>query len=108
MFEDISILGEVVIQRACNSIRSFSKARFCSPDLHHSSNQPHPAPRTVRDPAHTKWVKPQQGVIKLNSDANLTVKDAWGIGVIARNDAGEVCNALVVKIIFLVDFKYFM
>lgn len=90
VFEDKTIPEDVVIQRACNNISSFRKARSGPPDHHHRYNQIHPALRSTRAPEHTKWVKPQQGVIKLNTDANLSVPDVWGIGFIARNDADEV------------------
>lgn len=34
--------------------------------------------------------KTEKDIIKMNSDANLSNLDLWGIGVIARNDAGLV------------------
>jgi len=46
-----------------------------------------------RNSTKDKWVRPEQDLIKLNSDANLSVPDLWGIGVIARNDEGLVMAA---------------
>jgi hypothetical protein len=46
-----------------------------------------------RSPEVVKWLRPEAGFIKLNSDACLTLVDFWGIGVIARDDCGMVVDS---------------
>ncbi|RHN54610.1 putative ribonuclease H-like domain, reverse transcriptase zinc-binding domain-containing protein [Medicago truncatula] len=90
VFEDKIIPEEVIIHRACNSVFSFRNARSGTIDPHHTGNRTILASRLARATAKVKWIKPHQGVIKINCDANLTSEDVWGIGVITRNDNGIV------------------
>ena len=97
VFENIEVPGEMVIHRACNNILSFHKAKSQDPKLliapnHRTKNQPlssHP----TRDLDRVKWIKPDPGIIKIKSDANLTLSNAWSIGVIAREESGSTLAA---------------
>lgn len=79
--------GEIVIQRADSSICNYRKAQLADPNSIDSS-LPSSTQHRVSVPKHVKWKKPEKDIIKLNSDANLSSTDLWGIGVVARNDEG--------------------
>lgn len=86
-FDNIDVPGEIVIQRADSSICNYRKAQLADPNSIDSS-LPSSTQHRVSVPKHVKWKKPEKDIIKLNSDANLSSTDLWGIGVVARNDEG--------------------
>ena len=46
-----------------------------------------------------QWLPPPVGVIKLNVDASYDhITKAAGLGIVARNDQGEVCLSAVAKV----------
>ncbi|XP_024640753.1 uncharacterized protein [Medicago truncatula] len=89
VFKNKDIHGEVVIQRAKNSILSYKNVQQA--DLDHLNNiDSTRSMHRAQVPTKVKWVRPEKDVIKVNSDVNLSYPDSWGIGVIARNDEGLV------------------
>jgi len=97
VFENIDVPGDVIIKRSCNNIISFNKAKASdplltiTPDLHATvRNSPS---KSTRDRDKARWIKPDLGIIKINSDVNLTSSDFWGIGVIARDESGTAIAA---------------
>jgi hypothetical protein len=97
VFENIDVPGEMVIKRACNIILSLKKAKspdhmlLITPDPLPKSNSASANPRRGRDNVH--WIRLDPGIIKVNSDANLTSTDFCGIGVIARESTGTAIAA---------------
>ncbi|KAJ1421789.1 Ribonuclease H superfamily [Sesbania bispinosa] len=56
-------------------------------------NRPLPSPHRLSQARDVKWFPPPPGVYKINVDAALAVGDASGIGIIARDDKGDVLAA---------------
>jgi hypothetical protein len=43
--------------------------------------------------ANKRWTRPNNGVIKVNCDANLTIEGSWGLGAIYRDSEGATLAA---------------
>jgi hypothetical protein len=57
----------------------------------HSSTHPH---RNIRQTNNRiRWARPNNGVIKMNCDANLTIDGSWGLGAIYRDSEGAALAA---------------
>jgi hypothetical protein len=84
-----------VITKATTSIQDYILATT-SNNQHQNNNRA----RTTNSQQHssatnrnTKWRKPEAGVIKINSDANLARTGVWGIGVTCRDAEGILVAA---------------
>jgi hypothetical protein len=84
-----------VITKANTSIHDFILATNSNYQQQNNnrtrSTNNHQQPRATN--RNTKWRKPEAGVIKINSDANLTRSGTWGIGVICRDNEGNLVAA---------------
>lgn len=77
-FEKIYISPDLCHKKAVDLLTEYKKAneRECTGSAHREN---------------ARWVAPVQGTIKINVDASVNTKDdGFGVGVVARNDAGEV------------------
>jgi len=74
--------------QTCNAINNKAEMMKTS----HVSNSHH-----CHNLRKAKWRKPEANLYKINTDANLSEANAWGLGVIVRDDAGEVFTAATWK-----------
>ena len=82
---------DTIIQRVYNYVAEYKRATLVD-------SLPQAAAASRSTPLHsahraTKWVKPDAGMVKINSDANLQINGAWGLGGIIRDNEGLVMAA---------------
>jgi len=87
VFEDLTIPEVDIIQRSERCINEFIQANSpsSSPDI-----SPPYSDRHVLCPRPKRWIKPEAGWVKANSDANLQQPTKWGLGAIIRDEMGLV------------------
>lgn len=89
--EDQTILEMDIIQRASNCISDYKQANTQAPP---SMARTGYDPRSQHRPAkNTKWKRPNLGLVKVNTDANLQNHGKWGLGIIIRDEVGLVMAA---------------
>jgi hypothetical protein len=98
IFEDRDIEGHVTIESANTSIQEYQQALHATSQQGTStrSSNSHRQRPSSNTPKH--WFKPNQGVIKVNSDANLANPDRWGLGATFRDCDGELIAAATWKV----------
>jgi hypothetical protein len=95
VFEDKDIEDDRVIINATKSINEYHNATSSEDSKAHnishsrSTNLRH----RRRSTTNKQWKKPNNGIIKINCDANLSREGRWGLGTIARNSDGNVIAA---------------
>jgi hypothetical protein len=96
VFDLTSIEDEQVINRANRSIQEYQSAlAIGNPNIsnqnQHRTTSTHPSNRHTN--ANKKWTRPNNGVIKVNCDANLRIEGIWGLGAIYRDSEGATLAA---------------
>jgi hypothetical protein len=93
VYADRDIEGNITIETASASIQEFQQA-MSSHSQHDASARNSNSHRQQPSANNSKhWRKPNPGIIKVNSDANLTNTDCWGLGATFRNCDGELVAA---------------
>jgi hypothetical protein len=92
VFENYDMEDKAIIDHAYSSVRDYqrmNKRELYKPNNtnQRSSNN---NTRNHRNNHQSKWRKPSSGVIKANSDANLSIDGWWGLGAILRDELGEI------------------
>lgn len=97
VFENYDIEDKVIIEKAYASVLEYQRVNLSNPNNEHTSNNNHQRSTQITRIQHKnnhsnniKWRKPRAGVIKANSDANLTVEGCWGLGAIFRDDSSQI------------------
>jgi hypothetical protein len=95
VFSQQDIEDTEVVNKATTSIQDYILAT--TSDKYHQSNNgarstsSHHHPNTTT--RNTNWCKPEAGIIKINSDANLARTGVWGIGITCRDTEGILVAA---------------
>jgi hypothetical protein len=94
-FNQQDIEGTEVIKKATTSIHDYilattSDNQQFNNNRSRSTNRQHRPNATTRN---SKWCKPEAGIIKINSDANLSRAGFWGIEVTCRDTEGFLVAA---------------
>jgi hypothetical protein len=97
VFENYDMEDTTIIEKAYASVLEYQRVNLSKPNNEQTSSNNHQRTTRIARTQHrnnllnnTKWRKPRVGVIKANSDANLTVDGCWGLGVIFRDDSGQI------------------
>jgi hypothetical protein len=95
-FNQKDIEDTKVINKANTSIQDYilattSENQYQSNNRARSTNSQHHPTITNRN---RKWRKPEAGIIKINSDANLARAGKWGLGVTCRDADGVLVAAV--------------
>jgi hypothetical protein len=77
-----------VIDRAQLSVQEFQLA-LVNDHSNHSTLPQQAKTKSKRSSSHAKlhkrWTKPENNIVKVNSDANLAIDERWGLGAICHN-----------------------
>jgi hypothetical protein len=95
-FEDRDIEGHITIESASASIQEYHHAtnKHSQQDTNSRSSNSSNNHRQRSSTNNSKqWLKPNPGIIKVNSDANLANTDRWGLGATFRDSDGELVAA---------------
>jgi hypothetical protein len=94
-FEYNDIEDYVTLEKAITSIQDYQKAMNTKSNTQHNVNTSRSSRRQQgsRTSNPRRWIKPNSGKIKVNSDANLAVNDRWGLGATFRDCDGELLAA---------------
>ncbi|GAU49376.1 hypothetical protein TSUD_177250 [Trifolium subterraneum] len=88
VFDNKDIDDRVVIDKALENMLEYQMSIKPEQTIQQNlsnNNQSRPNHRPSN-----RWTKPNQGTIKGNCDANLSVEGRWGLGVVFRDEDGEV------------------
>jgi hypothetical protein len=92
VFDNYVMDEKTIIKHAYSSVRDYQpmnkQERLNPPNINQRSSNNNT--RNYRNNQHIKWRKPSSGVIKANSDANLSIDGWWGLGAIFRDESGEI------------------
>jgi hypothetical protein len=94
-FEDNNITDIEIIQKANIIIQDYELAVKNNEIKHNSTNQNRSNSNRQRSARNrsNQWRKPEEGTIKINSDASLTRSGQWGLGVTCRDSTGLIAAA---------------
>lgn len=94
VFENKDIPEESTIRNAIKSVSNYMQANIINSDPNLSlKRNKNCGPRQQAN----QWQKPLNGMIKINSDANLMEEGFWGLGAVCRYADGEVLAAATWK-----------
>jgi hypothetical protein len=91
VFELKDIEDDYVINRANLSIQDYQAALGdgISTSPNHNENRSSTSHTTsTQNNNNKRWSRPNNGVIKVNCDANLSIEGSWGLGAIYRDSEG--------------------
>jgi hypothetical protein len=93
VFDLISIDEGHVIDRANRSIKEYQNALENGNlnSLNTTQNRTTSTNRHAND--NKRWTRPNEGIIKVNCDANLRIDGSWGLGAIFRDSVGATLAA---------------
>jgi hypothetical protein len=95
VFEHREIPDIEVINKAATNIQDFVLATK-NANLNYPNNNQHSA-NFRQHGSHRnqskRWSRPEEGKIKINGDANLTIAGKWGLGVTCRDMDGLIAAA---------------
>ncbi|MCH91202.1 hypothetical protein A2U01_0012128 [Trifolium medium] len=81
------VYSSAVLEKASNSLEEYKQANITK-DLNPKASVPRNPQRQHQHSNSTKhWQKPNNGVIKINCDANLSRIGRWGLGAAFRDSA---------------------
>jgi hypothetical protein len=95
VFEDKDIPDIKVIHKANTTIQDFVRANT-NEEINYTSTRQIRSNDNQQRPFRTRanqWRKPDEGTIKINSDASLTKVGKWGLGVTCRDSTGMMAAA---------------
>jgi hypothetical protein len=95
VFENKNLTDSEVFRIADTNINDYIKATN-GDDLDHSSKGQSRSTSHQQGSTRNRtnqWRRPDEGVIKINSDASLTTAGKWGLGVTCRDNTGMIVAA---------------
>jgi hypothetical protein len=92
---DLNCMDNIdVINKASRCLQEFQLAlannHSSIPNQHQASTNPR---FNRHHSTNNKWTRPENGVIKVNSDANLSIAGSWGLGAVYRDTEGAILAA---------------
>jgi hypothetical protein len=92
VFENLDLEDGFIIRMAMTTLQDYQKANMQNEGYSYNNNHVDTRRDTNRGNQHRnkKWKKPRTGIIKANSDANLSIDGSWGLGAIFRDGEGHI------------------
>jgi hypothetical protein len=95
IFEYKDIEDNITLEKASASIQEYQKATNINNNTQHNINTRRSSSHQQRSSTNSpkRWFRPNIGIIKVNSDANLAVNGRWGMSATFRDCDGELIAA---------------
>jgi hypothetical protein len=95
IFEYKDIEDYITLDKANTSIQEYQRATNTNNNTQHDVNRARSRNHQHRSSTNSpkRWYRPNFGIIKVNSDANLAVEGRWGLGATFRDYEGELIAA---------------
>ncbi|PNX74614.1 hypothetical protein L195_g030539 [Trifolium pratense] len=87
-FQNHNILEELILKLARDRREEYNQIQHIhkNNDNQRSYHNNHTVSSNTINNKKTKWCKPQEGLYKVNCDANLTCNGVWGLSAALRNN----------------------